>query len=109
MKKQYENSKYGRAKKRVDDIKGFYSHLTVYIVINILIFAVKVRLFEGELKDVDVHFWGYWSTPVFWGIGLFFHGLWVFSGSFKSIKRWEERKIEQFMQEDIEDEEKIKY
>jgi len=107
--KDLENSKYNRAKKKVDDIKGFYSHLTVYIVINLLLLALKLNIFEGGLVDINVPNWSYFTTPFFWGIGLFFHGLWVFGHSLKSIKKWEERKIEEFMQEDLEDEEHIKF
>ncbi len=109
MKKQYENSKYGRAKKQVDDIKGFYTHLTVYFVINIVLFVIKLEIFENRELNINTSDWTYFTTPVFWGLGLFFHGLWVFGPSFKSIRNWEDRKIEQFMQEDLDDEEQIKY
>ena len=33
-----EQDRYERAKKRVKDIKGFYTHALVYVVINIMIF-----------------------------------------------------------------------
>ena len=30
-----EQARYERAKKRVEEIKGFYSHLIVYVIVNI--------------------------------------------------------------------------
>nr|WP_231624337.1 2TM domain-containing protein [Methanobrevibacter arboriphilus] len=30
----YDDKAYKRAKKRVDDVKGFYIHLVTYIIIN---------------------------------------------------------------------------
>lgn len=109
MKKQYENSKYGRAKKRVDDIKGFYSHLTVYIIINIVLLVFKLDIFENGEFNIPSYHWSYFATPFFWGIGLLFHGLWVFGPSITSIKKWEERKIEQFMEKEREDEEQMRF
>ena len=38
MDKDYiKEQQYLKAKKRVKDIKGFYSHLSVYVIINIFI------------------------------------------------------------------------
>ena len=32
-----ESERYKRARKRLDQIKGFYRHLLIYLVVNILI------------------------------------------------------------------------
>lgn len=98
--KELGKSKYNRAKKKVESIKGFYSHLTVYLVINAAILIVKFVVFKGEEFDRHIPLWSWLSTPVFWGIGLFFHGLWVFSDKLGFIRNWEERKIREFMRED---------
>ena len=81
-----------RAKKRVDEIKGFYQHLAWYLIINIFLV-----LFIGYFNDS-----GYWSfeafaTPFFWGIGLFFHFLGVFGKNLMFNRGWEDRKIKEFM------------
>jgi hypothetical protein len=106
---------YGKAKKRLEDEKGFYTHLTVYIVINIvlLFFMSKLTAFIGaDPNDPDFKNWKLWNTfltPILWGIALLGHGLWVFKEKFflkkffkKSIfsKDWEDRKIKEFMDKD---------
>ena len=98
-----EEQKYIRAKKRVKAIKGFYIHLTVYVLVNIFISGVVVfGLMQSNytFKDALSNF-GVYSTWVFWGIGMFFHWLGVFG--FKSLglgKDWEEKKIREMMEKE---------
>lgn len=96
-----QEQKYIKAKKRVKEIKGFYIHLTVYILVNIFISSVIVfsltRGGDYSIADAISNF-GVYSTWFFWGIGMFFHWLGVFG--FRSLgfgKDWEERKIKEFM------------
>ena len=102
---------YLKAKKRVKDIKGFYTHFSVYVVINLFISGIIIYgLSYGDnysFGDAITHF-GVYSTWVFWGIGVFFHWLGVFG--FKSLgfgKNWEERKIKELMEEEDERSKKI--
>lgn len=98
-----KEQQYLKAKKRVKDIKGFYSHLFAYIFINIFISGIILYgLTSSEnytFLEAIQHF-GVYSTWLFWGIGLFFHWLGVFG--FKSFvsKDWEERKIKEIMDKD---------
>lgn len=98
-----KEQQYLKAKKRVKDIKGFYSHFAVYIVVNLFISGIILYGLtnEGDYKfsEAIVHF-GVYSTWLFWGIGLFFHWLGVFG--FKNFfgKEWEERKIKEMMNQD---------
>lgn len=108
-KKSYENSKYGRAKKKVDDIKGFYNHFIVYLIINTAIILLRVVVFNEGRIGVEIPHWTIFTTPLFWGIGLFFHGVWVFSDKLGFIRNWEERKIREFMQEEEEEEKNLRY
>jgi hypothetical protein len=89
--------KLARAKKRIEDIKGFYTHLIVYVLVNLFIFLASTGLFTGGNFSIGMPEWGYFTTPFFWGIGLFFHGLWVFGPSVRFLKNWEERKIKEYM------------
>lgn len=99
----YNEQQYLKAKKKVQDIKGFYSHLTVYIIINIFISGIIIY---GLSYDEDYGFmqavghFGVYSTWLFWGIGLFFHWLGVFG--FKNLlgKSWEDKKIKELMDKD---------
>jgi uncharacterized integral membrane protein len=92
-----EQSKYENAFKRVKKIKGFYSHLLVYIVINIMILIVNVQsLDKGESYVSLKNF----STALFWGIGLAAHGLSVFGPNIVLGQNWEEEKIKELMEKE---------
>ncbi len=106
--KNYSQQKLERAHKRVKDIRGFYSHLLVYIVINIFIAIVHYTIANKYVPDQDLSNWSYFTTPLFWGIGLLIHGLWVFRVGFGFLRNWEERKINELMKEDKEDFENFK-
>jgi len=86
-----------RARKRVKKIKGFYSHLLVYVVINLMVVVINIQDLEpGESYFQYKNFF----TLFFWGIGLAIHGLTVFLPDFILGKKWEERKIREYMEED---------
>lgn len=98
------NTAYDRALKRVEDIKKFYSHLRVYIIINVLLLLIKAKILSlidgGSLQDLHFERWLDWNsygTAILWGIGLLIHGLYAFHYKFNFIKKWEERKIEELM------------
>ena len=65
---------YRRAKKKVEAKRGFYTHLLVYIGVNILLVIIN-------LLTSPQYFWFKWPL-IGWGIGVFFHafGVFVFSG-----------------------------
>jgi hypothetical protein len=86
---------YDNALKRVKKIKGFYTHLIVYIVINIMIIVLNTQ----DLKPDESYFqWGNFATAIFWGIGLAAHGLSVFVPPLFLGRDWEERKIKELME-----------
>ena len=95
-----QEASFIRAKKRVKAIKGFYVHLIVYIIINIVISGIIIfGLIKSDysFKDSLSNF-GVYSTWIFWGIGMVFHWLGVFG--FKSLglgDDWEEKKIKELM------------
>ncbi|WP_179345669.1 2TM domain-containing protein [Winogradskyella ursingii] len=86
---------YIRAKKRVDNIIGFYWHLAVYVVVNIfLILLIALNSQNGFFN------FGTYATAFFWGIGLAFHFLGVFGPNFFFGKNWEKKKIEEYMEKE---------
>jgi hypothetical protein len=95
----HDDKKLARAKKRIKDIKGFYSHLTVYLLINVFIFFVLTNSFT-DFRDSTYAILNYLSTPVLWGVGLLIHGLIVFTPSFGFVKKWEERKMKELIEKD---------
>jgi 2TM domain len=89
--------RYQEALKRVKKVKGFYTHLIVFIVINMMILIVNYQ--ELEANETFFQFRTF-STFLCWGVGLFAHGLSVFFPSMVLGKDWEERKIKELMEKD---------
>jgi len=86
--------KYLEAKKRVKKLKGFYIHLTIYVLVNLLIVFINIQ----NLKPGESYFkFENFVTLFFWGIGLLAHGMSVFVPQFILGKNWEERKIREIM------------
>jgi hypothetical protein len=98
--------KYKKAKKRVADIKGFYIHFSIYLMINFVLFLFATDVFNG-LEKIHFPHWGYFTTPFFWGIGVFFHGLHVFGKNISFLKKWEERKVKEYMEKEESDRERF--
>lgn len=90
-----EQEKYERATKKVKRLKGFYTHLLAYIVVNIMIIILNVH----DLKPEESYFqWKNFITLGFWGVGLLAHALSTFMPDIILGKNWEERKIQEYME-----------
>ena len=83
--------RYRNAKKRVEALKDFYVHAIVYVVINLLLFMINVLTTPNSL-------WFFWPL-LGWGIGLTLHALLVFGGGRWFGAEWEERKINELMEQ----------
>jgi len=83
--------KYTRARARVDELKSFYNHVIIYVIINALLAGVNYYS-DG------------WRFPWFlfpllgWGIGLASHAVGTFRMNPFTGKDWEERKIKELME-----------
>lgn len=97
-----KEEKYLRARRRVKELKGFYVHLAIYLVINSFITVNKVirNIYEGESMSEALWDFGTFAVWIFWGIGLAIHGLNVVGLPFLFGKDWEERKIQEFIEND---------
>ena len=84
-----------RAQKRIKKIKGFYIHLVVYLVINVLLVATNTLEYGWNGFKSTVL-----STSLFWGIGLFFHWYATFGKHILFSKEWEKRKIQEILDQD---------
>ncbi|SFR31273.1 2TM domain-containing protein [Robiginitalea myxolifaciens] len=101
-----EFDKRARAKKRVEEIKGFYVHLTIYLVINLLIIGWSI--YQNVSQGEPIFRWPMLLTPFFWGIGLGFHFINTFNVNPFFGKDWERRKLQEFMDQDEEEARKFK-
>ncbi|AUP78101.1 2TM domain-containing protein [Flavivirga eckloniae] len=88
------NSRYLRARKRVEDIKEFYYHLIVYcLVVPFLVFV--------NYKTYWEYHW-FWFPMAGWGVGLGFHAYNTFVNNGVLGRKWEERKIQELIDKEEE-------
>ncbi|WP_373869502.1 2TM domain-containing protein [Agarivorans gilvus] len=72
--------------KQVQAIKGFYSHLTSYVLVICMLFVIN-------LVTHPEYIWAFWPA-LGWGIGLASHGLRVFDVINFFGPQWEKKQIE---------------
>lgn len=88
--KYIQEKYYLKAKKKAEEIKGFYVHLIVTIFSFPIILFVNLKFVPG------FHF--FWFALGGMIIGLFFHWLGVFGFEFLGLgKKWEERKATEIL------------
>lgn len=85
MENSTENLKYLRAQRRLKQLKGFYSHLAVYLIVNPVIIYLNSKKFG--FADVMAY-----STAIMWGLVIIIHFVGVFF-----FRNWEEKKIDELM------------
>ena len=83
--------KYQKAKKRVEEIRGFYTHLGVYVLVNSMLLLINITTSPDSL-------WFYWPL-MGWGIAVALHALRVFGTGGRIGAEWEERKINELMEQ----------
>ena len=77
-----KNIQYERARKRVKEIKGFYIHALVYVLVNLfLILSTSIKYDSFET---------FFQQNQFWGIGLW--GIGLFGKNAKSKNTWKKKK-----------------
>ncbi|MRI00016.1 hypothetical protein GH721_05645 [Kriegella sp. EG-1] len=104
IKTRADRKKLNRAKKRIAELKGFYWHLASYLGVNLFISISKIirNLAAGESFAEAFFDFGTFAIWIFWGIGLAFHAVKVFSLVSLFGKDWEEKQIQKYMQQEKE-------
>lgn len=107
MRRSDRSSAYLRAKNKVDRVRGFYTHLFIYVAINIgiTIFKIIRNLNNGETFEQAFFDFGTFALWIFWGIGISLHAFGVFGLPMILGRNWEDDKIREFMDQ----EERTKY
>ena len=85
MEEHQRSAKLQKAIKRLTILKGFYNHLVVYLIVNILglAFFIGYRIYNTDkFEGLDAGFrhWIDWNIvliPTLWAIGLFAHWLYA--------------------------------
>jgi len=83
-----ENKAYLRAKKRVEELKGFYGNVISYVCVIPFLIFINLRFSPG--------FQWFWFSALGWGFGVVMHAFKVFGYS----SDWEERKIRQILEKE---------
>ncbi len=83
--------RYEKAKRQVEEIKGFYGNLTSYCIVIPILAFINYR---------TTSFTWFIFPAIGWGIGLLVHGLKAYGINPILGKDWEERKIKQYMEDD---------
>ena len=104
-KQEIEGIKYLQAKKRVEKVKGFYSHFIVYLIVNtflsgIIIYGLMHE--DGDSFSEVIRNFGVYAVWFFWGIGIAFHWLGVFGFNSFFGKKWEEKKLKEYINKEEE-------
>jgi sensor histidine kinase YesM len=81
-----ESAKYLRAKKKVEELKGFYGSLFAYVIFIPFIILINYK--------TSWHFQWFWFPVFGWGLGLIIQAF----NTFGYGSHWEERKIKQIME-----------
>lgn len=93
MDNKSKESKYIRAKERVDQLKKFYGNLTSYVVV--ITGLAVLNYYTNEWS----YMWFLWAA-FGWGIGILFHAIGTFNLNPFFGRDWEERKIKEYMDKD---------
>jgi len=80
-----------KAAERVEEITGFYVHLTIYLIINLLLILINATITSDII-------WAHWVV-LGWGLGLVAHGIAVFGSMPGFVTRWQLRKMRELRRE----------
>lgn len=104
--------KYERVVKRVKELKGFYNHIKIFVVINGLLYLFKSGWLDWLLTDdfpLEPYYFGWVHANVaIWLAILGVHALYVYRHNWGFLKNWEERQLKKFMDEEKEEKNKYK-
>ncbi|MDC6365107.1 MULTISPECIES: 2TM domain-containing protein [Flavobacteriaceae] len=105
-----DNSNYEKAKKRVKELKDFYRHVKIFVIINGLFYLLKSEILLPYIPEefwLEPYFFNWVDINVLiWGVILAIHALYLNRNKFPFLKKWEEKQIKKYM--DMEQEENHK-
>ena len=85
--------RYQKAKKEARVIRDFYINLSFFCICIPIVIVIN-------LYFVPEFHW-FWFSVIGWGSGLLFHGLSAFRFNPFMIGKWEERKLQEFINQDL--------
>ncbi|WP_157972908.1 2TM domain-containing protein [Aureibaculum luteum] len=107
MKKYINSTKYEDALEHVTRLREFYQQVFVYIIFVIVCLNFKNNIIvfvRTHTDNVDNNFLSWLNiniilVPVLWGIAILVYGLYLSKFKPSLLKKWEEKKLKKFMDE----------
>lgn len=98
---RFQDQRYIRAKQKVEKISKFYRHLSIYIIVNIILSTIFIYndIEAGDSFEQAFFNTGNFKVWFFWGIAVIFQAIGTFGFPFMLSKDWEERKINEYLNE----------
>ncbi|MCL6265510.1 2TM domain-containing protein [Flagellimonas myxillae] len=98
-----------KAQQRIRKIRRFYTHLAIFLVVNIILYLVKADTMALIIEETGIHeigfvnylHWQFWTITLSWVIILLVQGLQLFGRPL--IAKWEQRKIKELMDKEDQD------
>ncbi|MEZ4808925.1 MAG: 2TM domain-containing protein [Allomuricauda sp.] len=107
---EHNDSSYKKATDRVKQLKGFYRHIKVFIVVNALLYLIKSGVLRPILPDgfPSEHYYFDWIdlNLVIWLFILAVHAVILFRNKLPFLKNWETRQIQKYLDEEKNDSQK---
>jgi len=85
-----QSPEYQAARCQVRRLRGFYSHLSVYLAVNAGLLVINLFSSPGRL-------WVVWPLAG-WGMAILIHGFGVFLGGSFFGAEWEQRKVRELVE-----------
>ena len=94
-----QEQKYSNAKRRVEDLKAYYWHFAIYVLINLFLSGAQVvdGITENKFFVEIFSDFGMYAVWIIWGIGLAIHTLKVFGIPFFMGAEREARKVSEYI------------
>ena len=97
---------YLRARARIRQLKAFYLHVAIYLVVMLGLFAINAAtrgsghdmMFNGSRFHGDGGDWWVMWPALGWGIAVAIHAMVILVGGVGRLDDWEERKVEEMVQ-----------
>ena len=104
------DNKHQRAIKRVKELKGFYRHLRIFVIVNALLYLVKSGVLnswmpKGFPTESYYFDWVHINCLV-WALIVVVHAIILYRHKLPFLKKWEEKQIQKYIEKDKEETEK---
>ncbi len=105
-------SKYNRATKRVKELKGFYNHIKIFFIVNGALLLIKSGWLHSWLPEgfpTEAHYFDWININILiWLLILVVHFILLHRNKWAFTKKWEEKQLQKYMEQDREEHEKYK-